>query len=76
MVLSDLKAKDECEIVDIKLQGKMLKRILEMGLVPKTKISVCSVAPKKRTILISVRGYLLAMSEDICNQIEVKKVGG
>lgn len=73
MLLNELKVKEMAYIVDLDLNGKELKRLLELGFVQNTKISVVCFAPNKKTVLVSIRGYLLALNIEICQKIRVER---
>lgn len=74
MLLNELKVNEKAYIVDLDLKGKELKRLLELGFVENTKISIACIAPNSKTILVSIRGYLLALNKGICEKIKVKRL--
>jgi DtxR family transcriptional regulator, Mn-dependent transcriptional regulator len=66
--LSGLKEKQKATIAFIRGDDKAMQRLLDLGMTPGTKISVCRVAPMKGPMEVDVRGSRLALGEDIaCN---------
>jgi DtxR family Mn-dependent transcriptional regulator len=66
--ISTLKEREEGKIAFIRGDNKVLRRLLDMGLTPGTKIKVARIAPLKGPVEISVRGSRLALGEEVaCN---------
>ena len=66
--ISSLKEKQTGKVAFIRGDNKILRRLLDMGLTPGTKVSVNRVAPLKGPVEITVRGSKLALGEEIaCN---------
>jgi DtxR family Mn-dependent transcriptional regulator len=66
--MSSLKEKQEGTIAFIRGDNKVLRRLLDMGLTPGTKIKVSRIAPLKGPVEIAVRGSKLALGDEIvCN---------
>ena len=78
--LSELKEKQEARIAFIRGDNKVLRRLMDMGLTPGTKIRVRRVAPLKGPLELAVRGSKLAIGDEICRNVFVEKtpeaVGG
>lgn len=55
-------------------QGLHRRRLLEMGLTPKTKVKVRKVAPMGDPIEVYLRSYVLTLRKDDASKIEVKEV--
>lgn len=72
--LSTLKKGQIGEVSGINLTGKHLKRMVELGFVKGTMVRIEALAPRCKTILVSVRGYTLALSEDVCKSILVENI--
>ena len=53
-------------------EGALRLRLLDMGLIPKTKVSVRKIAPLGDPIEIDVRGYELTLRIEDAKNIEVK----
>jgi DtxR family transcriptional regulator, Mn-dependent transcriptional regulator len=66
--LSSLKEKQEGTIAFIRGENKILRKLMDMGLTPGTKIGVSRKAPMKGPMEVALRGCKLALGEDIaCN---------
>ena len=70
--ISSLKEKQEGTIAFIRGDNKALRRLLDLGLTPGTKISVSRVAPLKGPVEISVRGSRLALGDEIACKVFVE----
>ncbi len=65
----------ECGIItSVKGQGALRRRLLDMGLIPKTKISVVKLAPLGDPIEITLRGYSLTIRKEDASFIDIKEV--
>lgn len=56
-------------------QGALRRRLLDMGLTPKTKIMVRKVAPMGDPIELHLRGYELTLRKEDAGKIEITKTG-
>ena len=66
--MSSLKEKQECKIAFIRGDNKVLRRLLDMGLTPGTRVRINRIAPLKGPVEIAVRGSKLALGDEIaCN---------
>ncbi|OGO19040.1 MAG: DtxR family iron (metal) dependent repressor [Chloroflexi bacterium RBG_16_50_11] len=66
--ISDLKENQEGLISFIRGDNKVLRRLLDLGLTPGTKIRINRIAPLKGPVEIAVRGSKLALGDEIvCN---------
>ncbi len=72
--MSSLKEKQEGTIAFIRGDNKVLRRLLDMGLTPGTKIKVSRVAPLKGPMEIAVRGSKLALGDEIVCNVFVEKL--
>lgn len=70
MTLMDAKTGDRLIITKIK-DGRSRRRLLDFGFTKGAEITVCNIAPFGGTVLISIRGYVLALREFAGNLIEV-----
>ena len=68
-----LKEKQEGIISFIRGDSKVLRRLMDMGLTPGTKISVRRIAPLKGPVEIAVRGSKLALGDEIACNVFVEK---
>lgn len=72
--LSSLKEKQEGTIAFIRGDNKVLRRLLDMGLTPGTKIKVSRIAPLKGPVEIAVRGSKLALGDEIVCNVFVERL--
>ncbi len=71
--VSALKENQEGMVAFIRGDNKVLRRLLDLGLTPGTKVSVTRVAPLRGPVEITVRGSKLALGEEIACNIFVEK---
>ena len=71
--ISTLKENQEGKIAFIRGNNKVLRRLLDLGLTPGTRISVSRVAPLRGPVEIAVRGSKLALGDDIACNIFLEK---
>ncbi|OGN98997.1 MAG: DtxR family iron (metal) dependent repressor [Chloroflexi bacterium RBG_13_51_18] len=72
--MSDLKENQEGLISFIRGDNNVLRRLLDLGLTPDTKIKVCRVSPLKGPVEIACRGSRLALGDEIARNVFVEKV--
>lgn len=72
MTLDDVQPGKMVVIESVGGQGLLRRRLLEMGLTPKTKIKVRKIAPMGDPI--EVRSYVLTLRKDDASKIEVREV--
>ena len=70
-----LKEKQQGKIAFIRGNNKVLRRLLDLGLTPGTKICVTRVAPLKGPVELSVRGSQLALGDKIACNIFIERSG-
>lgn len=70
--ISDLKEHDVGKIAFIRGDRRALRRILDAGLTPGTKIGVLRAAPAKGSLEVAARGSKLALGQDIASNIFVE----
>lgn len=73
MTLSDLKIGASGIITDVGGDGALRRRLLDMGLTPKTKVMVRKVAPLGDPIELYLRGYELTIRKDDANNIQIEE---
>ena len=56
-------------------EGELRYRFLDMGLIPKTKVTVTKVAPMGDPIEIRLRGYTLTLRVEDAKNIEITQEG-
>ena len=73
MTLSELKIGDSGVITAVGGEGALRCRLLDMGLTPRTVVTLRKVAPMGDPIEIHVRGYELTLRVEDARQITVEK---
>ena len=63
------------EIVRLEGFGAVWRRIMDMGLVPKTKVKLINVAPLGDPLDLEVKGFNLSIRKNEASAIIVKEVG-
>ncbi len=72
MTLDQLKAGDSATIKAVGGQGPLRLRLLDMGLIPRTRVTMRKVAPLGDPIEIHLRGYELTLRKEDAKNIEVE----
>ena len=72
MTLNNLPIGDEAIITKVGGEGTLRCRLLDMGIIPKTKVKVQKVAPMGDPIEIRLRGYELTIRKEDAEKIEVE----
>lgn len=75
MTLNELPIGKEAVITSVGGEGALRCRLLDMGLIPKTKIMVTKVAPMGDPIELRLRGYTLTIRVEDARNITVAEVG-
>ena len=73
MTLNELKIGDSGVITAVGGEGALRCRLLDMGLTPRTVVTLRKVAPMGGPIEIHVRGYELTLRVEDARQITVEK---
>ena len=73
MTLNDLKVGQSGVITAVGGEGALRLRLLDMGLIPKTRVRVQKVAPMGDPIQIQIRGYELTISREDAQRIELQE---
>ena len=71
MTLDELVIGQEATIVTVGGEKILRRRLLDMGLTPRTKVMIRKVAPLGDPIELRLRGYLLTIRKEDAKQIEV-----
>ncbi len=74
MTLDMLKPGQSAVITSVGGEGALRCRLLDMGLIPKTKVTVRKVAPLGDPIELHLRGYELTIRLDDAKEISVEEV--
>lgn len=72
MTLSELKIGQSAKIISVGGEGSLRNRLIDMGLIPHTKLTLRKVAPMGDPIEIHIRGYELTLRLDDAAKIEVE----
>lgn len=75
MTLDKLPLGQEAVITAVGGEGALRCRLLDMGLIPKTRVRVEKVAPLGDPLELRVRGYSLSMRKEDAGKIEVEVAG-
>lgn len=76
MTLDEIGVGNSAVIKTVGGDGPLRCRLLDMGLIPHTRVTLQKVAPMGDPIEIRVRGYELTLRVDDARKIEVVKEGG
>ena len=71
MTLDKLPIGDTAIITEVGGEGALRCRLLDMGLIPKTEVTVIKTAPMGDPIQISLRGYELSIRIDDAKKIKI-----
>ena len=74
MTLDQLPVGATARISSVGGEGALRLRLLDMGLIPHTAVTVQKVAPMGDPIEIHVRGYELTLRVEDAKKIEVEKI--
>lgn len=72
MTLNELKTGDSAVIKTVGGEGALRCRLLDMGLTPRTAVTLQKVAPMGDPLEIRVRGYELTLRAEDAKKIEVR----
>ena len=75
MTLDQLKIGASGTITSVGGDGPLRCRLLDMGLIPKTRVRVEKVAPLGDPLELRVRGYSLSLRKEDAGKIEVEGAG-
>ena len=64
----------ECGVITaVGGEGVLRCRLLDMGLIPQTRITVSKIAPMGDPMELQLRGYVLTLRREDARSIEIKK---
>lgn len=72
MTLAQISVGHGARIHQVGGSGALRRRLLEMGLTPKTKVTILKVAPLGDPLELSLRGYSLTLRKEDAELIEVE----
>ena len=71
MTLDELKIGGSAVITAGGGEGALRLRLLDMGLIPRTRVSMVKIAPMGDPMEITVRGYVLTLRREDAAKIEI-----
>jgi Fe2+ transport system protein FeoA len=74
MTLNELKVGKKSKIIAVNVEGPLMSRLLDMGFTPNTEVMVRKSAPMGDPIVLSIRGYELAIRKDSAENIVVGEI--
>ena len=74
MHLGELNIGQSAVIKKVGGEGALRRRLLDMGLTPKTKITVRKMAPLGDPIELFLRSYVLTIRKEDASRIEIEEV--
>lgn len=74
MTLDALKIGESSRIVEVRGEGALRRRLLDMGLTPHTEVMVRKMAPMGDPIEIHLRGYELTLRMEDAKNIVIEEV--
>lgn len=75
MTLGHIDIGSEAEIVSLEVSESMKKRLLDLGLVPGTKVKAILSSGKKEFVAYRVRRTIIAIRKEDANKIRVRSLG-
>lgn len=73
MTLKSLPIGESAIITAVNGEGILRLRLLDMGLIPKTKVTVIKIAPMGDPMEIRLRGYELTLRLEDADKIEIER---
>ena len=74
MTLKDLKIGESGLVLEVGGEKVLRRRLLEMGITPRTTVMVKKVAPMGDPIELFLRGYVLSLRLDDAEKIIIKEI--
>lgn len=75
MTLDKLPVSQSGVITKVGGEGALRLRLLDMGLIPRTRVTMVKIAPMGDPIEIRIRGYELTLRKEDAAYIEINKEG-
>lgn len=72
MTLGELKVGQTAKIVAVGGAGALRNRLIDMGLIPRTRVTLCKIAPMGDPIELHLRGYALTIRLEDADKITVE----
>lgn len=73
MTLDELKIGEVAIVTKVSGEGALRRRLIDMGIIPRTKIEIKKIAPLGDPIEIRIRGYELSLRVEDAKNIEVSR---
>lgn len=74
MTLANLKIGETARVASVNGEGVLRCRLLDMGILPSTLVTIKKKAPMGDPVEIQIRGYLLTLRAHEADTIEVEKI--
>ena len=74
MTLNDMKICQSAVVTAVGGEGALRRRLLDMGITPRTALMVRKMAPLGDPIEIRIRGYELTLRKADCAMVEVERL--
>ena len=71
MTLAELKIGQSARILAVGGEGALRCRLMDMGLIPKTRLTLQKIAPMGDPLEIHIRGYELTLRREEAEKIEI-----
>ena len=71
LTLNKLEIGKTASIVSVGGEGALRQHLLDMGLIPGTRVTLCKVAPMGDPIELNLRGYQLSIRKEDAEKIEL-----
>ena len=72
MTLLDAKVNTKYIVRGVSGEGNARRRLLDMGFTPDCGLYIAAVAPMGGTVLVGLRGLMVALREDAASLIEIE----
>ena len=76
MTLRDLKVGKSGRVLSVGGEKVLRRRLLEMGITPRTTVTIKKVAPMGDPIELLLRGYVLSLRLEDAEKITVEEIAG
>ena len=72
MTLLDAQVHTKYKVCGVSGEGNARRRLLDMGFTPDCTLYIAAVAPMGGTVLVGLRGFMVALREDAASLIEIE----
>lgn len=74
LTLKEIRIGESCRVITVGGEKVLRRRLLEMGITPRTIVTVKKIAPMGDPIELLLRGYVLTIRLEDAQKIEVEEV--